>query len=134
MVKILIVDDEENVRFCLSKLLEQNGYEVMTAADGYAALRILAGKPFDLVITDINMPEMDGIEFLAEISRHFSHLKVIMVTAYGKVESYLDAMNLGALEYLNKPLQLDELLTVIKSLFRTDQSPLAEPKISAAPL
>jgi DNA-binding NtrC family response regulator len=115
--RILIVDDEENARLGLSKLLSQEGYDVDLAANGSEALEILRRQRVNLVISDINMPDMNGIMFLREISRHFPSTNVIMITAYGGVESYLEAMNLGAFEYLHKPLRIGELRSVMKKVF-----------------
>lgn len=115
--RILIVDDEENARIGLVKLLSQEGFEVESAADGNEALDYLDRKKVSLVISDINMPEMNGLVFLRELSRKFPSTSVIMITAYGGVESYLEAMNLGAYEYLHKPIRLDELRTIMKKIF-----------------
>jgi two-component system response regulator (stage 0 sporulation protein F) len=115
--KILIVDDEENARMGLSKLLAQEGYEVDSVANGYEALEFLRREKVNLVISDINMPEMNGLVFLRELNRHFPSTSVIMITAYGGVESYLEAMNLGAFEYINKPVKLEELKSVMKKIF-----------------
>jgi len=117
--RILIVDDEENTRLGLSKLLSQEGFDVELAGNGTEALEILRRERIHLVISDINMPDMNGIMFLREISRRFPSTNVIMITAYGGVESYLEAMNLGALEYLHKPLRLDELRSVMKKVFNS---------------
>ena len=115
--RILIVDDEENTRLGLSKLLSRDGFVVDLAANGTEALDMLRRQRVNLVISDINMPDMNGIAFLREISRRFPSTNVIMITAYGGVESYLEAMNLGALEYLHKPIRLDELRSVMKKIF-----------------
>jgi DNA-binding NtrC family response regulator len=115
--RILIVDDEENTRLGLSKLLSRDGFVVDLAANGTEALDVLRRQRVNLVISDINMPDMNGIAFLREISRRFPSTNVIMITAYGGVESYLEAMNLGALEYLHKPIRLDELRSVMKKVF-----------------
>jgi len=114
---ILIVDDEENTRIGLSKLLTQEGFEVGSAANGNEALDYLGQKKVNLVISDINMPDMNGLTFLRELSRKFPSINVIMITAYGGVESYLEAMNLGAYEYLHKPVRLEELRSVMKKIF-----------------
>jgi YesN/AraC family two-component response regulator len=116
--KILIVDDEENARIGLSKLLSQEGYQVNAVGNGHEALDYLKGEQVNLVITDINMPEMDGLSFLRELNREYPSTAVIMITAYGGVESYLEAMNLGAFEYLNKPIKLDELKVIMKKIFQ----------------
>ena len=115
--RILIVDDEENTRIGLTKLLTQDGFEVESAANGCEALDYLDQKKVNLVISDINMPDMNGLTFLRELSRKFPSTSVIMITAYGGVESYLEAMNLGAYEYLHKPVRLDELRSVMKKIF-----------------
>ncbi|MBW2452764.1 MAG: response regulator [Deltaproteobacteria bacterium] len=114
---ILIVDDEENTRLGLSKLLTQEGFHVDSAANGYDALNYLADHQVNLVISDINMPDMNGLSFLRELSQRFPNINVIMITAYGGVESYLEAMNLGAFEYLHKPVRLDELRSIMRKIF-----------------
>jgi DNA-binding NtrC family response regulator len=91
--KILIVDDEENARIGLTKLLAQEGYEVDSVADGCEALEYLRGKRVNLVISDIRMPNMNGLVFLQELSRRHPSIYVIMITAYGEVESYLEAID-----------------------------------------
>ena len=115
--RILVVDDEENTRIGLSKLLSQEGFQVESAANGNDALEMLGQHKINLVISDINMPDMNGLVFLRELSRKFPSTNVIMITAYGGVESYLEAMNLGAYEYLHKPVRLDELRSVMKKIF-----------------
>jgi two-component system response regulator (stage 0 sporulation protein F) len=115
--RILIVDDEENTRIGLSKLLTQDGFEVESAANGNEALDCLGQRKVSLVISDINMPDMNGLAFLRELSRKYPSTSVIMITAYGGVESYLEAMNLGAYEYLHKPVRLDELRSVMNKIF-----------------
>ena len=115
--RILVVDDEENARIALSKILAREGYEVASAGNGYEALNYLRGKEVELIITDINMPEMNGLSFLREVSRNHPESNVIMVTAYGEVESYIEAMNLGAFEYINKPVKIDELKKIIRKIF-----------------
>ncbi len=117
---ILVVDDEESTRTGLSKILDKSGYKVLTAKDGVDALEKLKEDPCDLVITDMKMPQMDGIKLLKEIKQTNPKVGVIIVTAYGEVDSYLEAMNLGAFEYLNKPIKVDELKRVItKTLAQT---------------
>jgi DNA-binding NtrC family response regulator len=115
--RILVVDDEENARIALSKILTREGYEVASAGNGYEALNYLRGKEVELIITDINMPEMNGLSFLRELSRSHPESNVIMITAYGEVESYIEAMNLGAFEYINKPVKIDELKKIIRKIF-----------------
>jgi len=116
ITKILIVDDEENARIGLSKLLGQEGYQVNSVANGCEALDYLRREAVNLVISDINMPEMNGLAFLRELHHHHPETHVIMITAYGGVESYLEAMNLGAFEYIHKPVKLDELKSVMRKI------------------
>jgi len=118
MKRILVVDDEENARIALSKILAHEGYDVASAGNGYEALNYLQGKDVELIITDINMPEMNGMTFLRELSRSYPACNVIMITAYGEVESYIEAMNLGAFEYINKPVKLEELNKIINKIFK----------------
>lgn len=113
---ILIVDDEENARLGLSKLLAHEGYRVASAANGQEALEYLRCSKVHLVISDINMPGMNGLLFLRELARNYPSMHVIMITAYGGVESYLEAMNYGAFEYLHKPVKLEELKSVLRKL------------------
>jgi DNA-binding NtrC family response regulator len=80
-------------------------------------VELLRRRRGNLGSRDINMPDMNGIGFLREVSRRFPSTSVIMITAYGGVETYLEAMNLGALEYLHKPVRLDELRSVMKKIF-----------------
>ena len=116
--RILIVDDEENARVALSKILTREGFDVSSAGNGLEALNFLRNRDVELIITDINMPEMNGLTFLREFNRSHPHGNVIMITAYGEVESYLEAMNLGAFEYINKPIKYDELKKVIDKIFK----------------
>jgi len=113
---ILLVDDEENTRIALSRLLTREGYIVETAANGFEALSYLREHDVNLIVTDINMPEMNGIEFLREVNRSFPGSNVIMITAYGGVESYIEAINLGAFEYINKPVKIEELRSVLEKI------------------
>lgn len=114
MNKILIVDDEENTRIGLVKLLFQDGYQADAVANGVEALEYLGRNIIDLIITDINMPEMNGLVFLRELTQLYPEIRVIMITAYGGVGPYLESMNLGALEYLNKPVKVEKLRAVIR--------------------
>lgn len=116
--RILVVDDEENARIGLSKLLSQEGYEVGSAANGLEALDLMKTQKVNLVISDLNMPGMNGLNFLRELNRKFPSTNVILITAFGGVESYLEAMNLGAFEYIHKPVKLDELKAVMKKIFK----------------
>lgn len=117
MKRILIVDDEENARVSLGKLLSHEGYLVHTVGDGQGALNYLEQNQVNLIISDINMPQMNGLDFLKVLNSEYPGIDVIMITAYGGVGSYLEAMNLGAMEYINKPIKLDELKLIMKRIF-----------------
>ena len=117
--RILIVDDEEGLRRLLVRVLVKSGHEAIAVSGGAEALRQVAAEPFDLVITDIKMPEMDGLELLRQLKDFDPALPVIVMTAYGTVESAVEALRAGAYDYLAKPFEIDELkLTVAKALER----------------
>lgn len=116
--RILVVDDEENAREALSKILAHDGYDVSSAKNGVEALNYLRSKDVELIITDLNMPEMNGMMFLRELNRIHPASNVIMITAYGEVESYLEALTLGAFEYINKPVKYEELKKIINKIFK----------------
>lgn len=116
--RILVVDDEENARIGLSRLLINEGFLVDSVSNGYEALNYLRQQEVNLIISDINMPEMNGISFLKELNKNFPKSNVIMITAYGGVESYIEAMNLGVFEYINKPVKIEELKSILKKIFK----------------
>lgn len=117
--RILIVDDEDGMRRLLGRVLSREGYETTTVASGAEALQHVARERFDLVVTDIKMPEMDGLELLAELKEYEPSLPIIVMTAYGTVENAVQALRSGAYDYLAKPFETDEIkLTVAKALER----------------
>jgi DNA-binding NtrC family response regulator len=107
--KILIVDDEPDTVMILQDRLEMDDYEVMTAADGYAALEQIDEELPDLVLLDIQMPRMDGMETLAQILQKYPGLLVIMLTAHGTVQRAVEATKLGAYDFLEKPFQPEQI-------------------------
>jgi DNA-binding NtrC family response regulator len=113
---ILIVDDEEGLREGLGKLLEDEGYVVLCAETGEEALDVLQQSRTDLVLTDMRMPGMDGIELLKKIRERYGDLGVIILTGYGQIESYIEAMNFGAIEYVSKPFKIKELKFIINKV------------------
>ncbi|SHO45992.1 sigma-54-dependent transcriptional regulator [Desulfopila aestuarii] len=114
MYSILIVDDEPNYLIVLSELLQDEGYEVFTAPGGAKGFEMVKELDLDLVITDMQMPEVDGLQLLLNIKEHNDELPVIMITAYAQVEKAVAAMQAGAFSYLAKPFSNDELLVNIK--------------------
>lgn len=114
MNTILVVDDEPNYLIVLSELLKEEGYEVITAQKGEDGLKIVQDTDLDLVITDMRMPGMDGLELLKSVKSFNKDLPVIMITAFGEVEKAVVAMKAGAYNYLAKPFNNDELLLNIR--------------------
>lgn len=111
---ILVVDDEKDTCLLLSQVLQKEGFIVYTAHSGQEGLNVLRHKKIDLVITDLKMPEMDGMTLLREARRLRTKIKFIMMTAFGEIETYLDAINLGAFDYLNKPMEINDIRNAVK--------------------
>ena len=117
--RILIVDDEDGMRRLLGRVLTREGYETSTVGSGAEALRLVANERFDLVVTDIKMPEMDGLQLLEELKEYEPSLPIIVMTAYGTIENAVQALRFGAYDYIAKPFETDEIkLTVAKALER----------------
>lgn len=113
MYSILVVDDEPNYLIVLSELLKDEGFEVFTASSGKEGLKIVEDVDLDVVITDMQMPGMDGLEFLKEVKNRISDLPVIVITAFAEVDKAVEAMQSGAFNYLAKPFSNDELIVTI---------------------
>lgn len=114
METVLIVDDEKNYTRILGAVLEEEGFEILTANSGPEALEILEGSDVDLVLTDMKMPMMDGIQLLEEIKTRDAELPVIMMTAHGTVDKAVEAMQKGAYSYILKPFDNDRLIIYVK--------------------
>jgi len=125
MSRILVVDDERSMREFLKILLEKEKHSVETAADGSAALKYVSKDDFDLVITDIRMPVMDGLTFLAEAKQLRPELPVIMITAFASPEDAVKAMQEGAFDYITKPFKVEEINRVV-STATSRKTPLHE--------
>ena len=119
--KILVVDDEHLIRWSLEQNLKKQGYDVTTAGSGEDALRLLQEESPDLVLLDVQLPGMNGMEVLERIKELDEEVIVIMVTALGVLETAVMAMRLGAYDYINKPFNLDELAIVIKKSLETQE-------------
>jgi len=115
--KVLIVDDEERFRITLRKLLGVQGVEANTAGSAREALEELNNRPYDVVLLDVRMPEMSGIEALAEIKKTHRDLEVIILTGHASVDIAVEIMRLGGYEYLLKPCAMDELVAKIESAY-----------------
>ncbi|HPL96567.1 MAG TPA: sigma-54 dependent transcriptional regulator [Smithellaceae bacterium] len=119
MDKILIVDDELNMRLVLEAMLKKEGYGVATASDGLEALQMLKSGPFAAVITDLKMPRMDGMALLDRLGGEYPDLPVIIITAHGTVATAVEALKKGALDYITKPFELDEIKNVVAKAVKT---------------
>jgi two-component system response regulator AtoC len=120
-VTILIIDDEENMRHMLSKMLQRSGYSVQNAADGQEGLAKLESGAFDFILCDIKMPIMDGMAFLKQYSQTMHTSTVIMMSAYGTIDLAVEAMQLGAYDFISKPFKKDEVLLAIRKAEERDQ-------------
>ena len=112
--KILVVDDEQSHRTMLKAVLSKEGYEVFEADDGTSAVKAVESDTFDLILMDIRMTDMDGIEAITEIKKFSPSIPVIMMTAYASVKTAVEALKSGAYDYLTKPLDMDELKILIR--------------------
>ncbi len=131
MARILIIDDESQIRSMLRLMLERVGYEVMEAADGMEGIRQYRDNPADLIITDLIMPNKDGIGMIIELKKEFPAVKIIAMSGGGvnRPEGYLDgAKKLGATRTLTKPIDRDEMLSAVKDTLKEDTAS-AEPVI-----
>ncbi|MFQ5560270.1 MAG: sigma-54-dependent transcriptional regulator [Nitrospinota bacterium] len=126
---ILIVDDEQEMRLALSEALTSFGFSVQTAENGLQGLQIIKNSQISLVITDVRMPGMDGVEMLREIRRGDCDIPVIVITAYGAVENAVEAMKFGAADYILKPFSADTLEEAVATVLRKS-SPRSKPSFS----
>ncbi len=114
MSRILIVDDKEMMRDSVATMLSRKGHSVTVAASAPVALEKIAQRPFDALITDLQMPDMDGLALLEQVRRHDEQLPIVFMTAYGTVETAVAAMKQGAFDYLTKPFSGDALLVAVE--------------------
>lgn len=117
--RILAVDDEESIREFLEIMLKKEGYDVTTAVDGAQAIDLLKKKSFDMVISDMQMPNVTGIELLKHVKDNYPDLVFMIITAFGTTETAVEAMKLGAYDYITKPFKIDEVRIVISNALRS---------------
>ncbi|MDH3891337.1 MAG: response regulator [candidate division Zixibacteria bacterium] len=113
---VLVVDDESFIRQILSRIVSREGYQVHQASDGKDALKSLAETPCQIVISDIKMPNMDGIELLSEIKANYAHVSVILITAYAGEYSVQDALSAGADAFITKPFKNVEIAETLRNV------------------
>ena len=121
MSMILIVDDEEGIRQVLSDCLRDEGYRVALAEDGFQALRLLAEEPVELVILDVWLPNMGGIEVLQRIKAEHPEVEVVVISGHGNINLAVQAVKLGAFDFLEKPLSLEKTITVVQNALKLEQ-------------
>src|SRR3990172_11649272 len=112
--KVLVIDDEEIVRKSCKKCLTPEGYEVDVAPNAMEGLSLAEANRYDLILTDLKMPDMDGMEFLIKVRESQPEAKVIMITGYSTVEYAVKAIRSGAYNYIEKPFTPDALITAVK--------------------
>jgi len=116
-VSILIVDDEEMMRTLLNRILSREGYKIRSAEDGVIALEVLKAEKFDIIISDMKMPRMNGFELLKIVKKEYPKIGVIIMTAYGDTYTVKDALLLGADEYITKPFKSYEISLVVERAY-----------------
>lgn len=116
-ISILIVDDEEMMRTLLNRILSREGYKIRSAEDGVVALEVLKAEKFDIIISDMKMPRMDGFELLKIVKNEYPKIGVIIMTAYGDTYTVKDALLLGADEYITKPFKSYEISLVVERAY-----------------
>ena len=114
--RILIVEDDEEMRSLLKEFLEEEGFEMEYAHNGFDALREIAGKPFDLIVTDVEMPGLTGLDILPEMKKLRPAASIIVMTSFANEEVYRRSQELGASGYLEKPIHIKKLKALIYEL------------------
>jgi two-component system response regulator (stage 0 sporulation protein F) len=119
VIKILIIDDQIGIRILLNEVFQQAGYESYCAENGQEALALFAKHQPDIILLDMKIPGMDGLDILAQIRKADPELPVFMMTAYGELDLIKQANLLGATRHFTKPFDIDELLQAVKEIFIT---------------
>jgi len=116
-IKIMLVDDEERFLTTTKKLLNKKGYDVLTAMNGKEALERLGCGPLDVIILDVKMPDMDGLETLGRLKKTNPGIEVILLTGHASVDAAVEGMRLGAFDYLMKPCDVEDLIEKIDQAY-----------------
>ena len=117
-MKLLLIDDDINLSRVLAYQLQKNGFLVSTAKNGDEGLSLFFKESFDIIITDKNMPNMGGVKLLKSVRKIDPDVKVVLITGFGGKQSYINAMGLGAVEFLHKPLRIGDLKKFISNLIK----------------
>ncbi len=115
--RVLIAEDDATIRQLYSLILQNSGYEVVEAVDGQEALDKFLAQPCDMVITDMNMPRMSGLELIQRLRRDYPNVYIMLITAYGTRDTRKEALHAGSDDYLAKPVELHELTGRVKGFF-----------------
>lgn len=121
MAKILLVDDEASIRMALKEILEYESHTVIESPDAVAGLKALSQETFDLVITDIKMPKVDGLEFLQQIKDNGFEMPVVMITGHGTIDTAVESIKKGAFDFIQKPLDLNRVLVTVRNATQSGQ-------------
>lgn len=120
--RILVVDDDEVVRVCASRILAEYGFEVEAAPDADTALKLLSTEPFDLLLTDLQLPDLDGIELIREAQRRKIRIRSLVISGYGTIGRAVEAVKAGAEQFITKPFLPDELMAVISQILSNSET------------
>jgi DNA-binding NtrC family response regulator len=118
---VLVVDDDREMTSILQKVLVRENYEVLTAENGEEAMAVLKTRPVRVVIADWKMPVCDGMRLIDLLKKGRPQVRIIMITAFGEVDTYIEAMSRGAFEFLSKPLNIDELKNLVGRAVAADE-------------
>ena len=121
MKRILVVDDDDHLRLVMQETLLSSGYEVEVAESGKEALEILEGQSFDLIISDLMMPGIKGNELLSEAKKRFPDIGFFLISAYGTIETAVDAMKTGAYDFITKPFSITQIESRVEHYFEFTQ-------------
>lgn len=126
IIKVMLIDDETDFLDSMQRVLQRRKLEVMTAKSGREALAFLKERLVDVAVVDVKMAGMDGLELLGQIKKNFPSVEVILLTGHPSVEAAMEGIKLGASEYIKKPPEVDELVTIIRKLYRDRQETIQE--------
>lgn len=116
-VRVLVVDDEDYIRDSVQIILESEGYKIFVAENGVRALEVLEDNYVDIVLTDIKMPEMDGLTLLKKIKQKYNNIEVLLITGFPSLDTAIDSVKIGAFDYITKPFKVDDLVNKLKKAY-----------------